>query len=375
VLRNARSGIELLLGSHPGSDVAAEHDLFGRGIDSVRLTKRCWGAFEIALSTAHRRNETEELIALVGWQDANDNTALVLADLDRPLAITGQSELRGDCYLPVAGIKRAYIEGQSYGGDRLVYGQEKKAPRFLPPCNDTLVKKLLALFDFIPVGDDSVFPLEMFSATDSIYNSFRNKPLFIFASGALMIDAQDISGQVCIVSRTKITIGKNASITNALLVAPEIEIEKDAEGQFQAFARDTLIVHENVRLHYPSVLGIIGTARSADVALLQMKKGSHIMGQLFGAGTSSDFRKRVLIAVDANALVYGSIYCADLVDLKGSVFGDVTCAKFELRTNSAVYENHLLSAVINRSKRSPEFAASALSGKKGSRKTVVQWLD
>jgi hypothetical protein len=338
------------------------------------LQKKRWGAFEIAICKAHNKFFSKELIALTGWQsETNDNTALILADLDRSLSISGNTKITGDCFLPKAGIERAYIEGNSYSGDKLVYGEIKNADRFLPPYNDSLVKRLENLFDFTSPGNDSLMNETDFENADSISNSFGNKPLYIFNNGEIII-SKNISGQVCIISQKLIRVEKNASIHNALLLAPRIEIEDETQGNFQAFARDSLVVGEKVNLHYPTVLGIIGTEKSPDFSSLTIGEKSKIFGQLFGCCNANDFRKHAIISTQKESLVYGEIYSADLVDHKGSVFGNITCAKFELKSSSAEYENHLLNAVINRPVRTG-FVSSAITRKKTDRKKVVQWLE
>lgn len=377
VIRNSKSGLELLMGDQSDIDYSRpeDRDLFGHGSDSVLLEKKLWGAFEIAISHAHNKSLFHELIAAVGWKpDATDRTALILADLDRPLSVTGNTKITGDCYLPKAGIQRAYIEGNSYSGDRLVYGETKISDRFLPKYNDTLVKRIEDLFEFQPGQNDSVIYADVFQQSDSIGNSFLNPTLYVFNEGTIIINSQKISGQVCIISRKAILIGKNSSIHNALLIAPRIEIDDEVNGDFQAFARDSLICGKKVDLHYPTVLGIIGTEKSPDFASLVIGEKSKVFGQLFACNTENDFRKHVIISTAKESVVYGEIYSSDLVDHKGIVYGDVVCTKFELKTNSAEYENHLMNAVIDRPKRSPDYVSSALTRKRTDRKTVVQWL-
>ena len=377
VVRNSNSGIQLLLADESDNyNTAVEVDLFGNGNDSVLLQKKSWGAFEIAISKAHNKFFSKELIASVGWQGSqNDNTALTLADLDHPLYVTGSTKLTGECYLPKSGIERAYIEENSYSGDKLVYGNIKSADRFLPDYNDTLIKRLKNLFEFIPGQNDSFINEPEFEKSDSVYNSFLNKPLYVFNDGTIIIDAQNISGQVCVISRKLIRVEKNSAIHNALLIAPKIVIDDECQGDFQAFAKDSLIVGEKVKLHYPTVLGIIGTEKSPDFISLAVGEKSKIFGQLFACVTENDFRKHAIISTQKESVVYGEIYSGDLVDHKGTVLGNITCAKFELKTSSGEYENHLMNAVIDRTKRSSAFVSSAIARKKTDHKKVVQWLE
>jgi hypothetical protein len=376
VIRNSESGLELLMADPVSQyETVQEIDLYGNGSDSVLLETKSWGAFQIGISTAHNKRTSHQLIASIGWKpETNDQTALILADLDRPLSITGNTELTGDCFLPKAGIQRAYIEGQSYSGGKLVHGETKTSDRFLPKYNVELVNRIKELFDFNPASTDSVIYNDVFQQSDSISGSFLKHPLYIFNQGAIIIDSQNISGEVCIISHQSIRIGKNSSIHYALLIAPNIIIDDEVEGDFQAFARDSLSVGKNVRLHYPTILGIIATEKSPDLANLSIGEKSKIFGQVFACSTESDFRKHILVSTEKESLVYGEIYSSDLVDHKGIVFGDIVCAKFELKTSSAEYENHLMNAVIDRPKRSPDYVSSALAKKETDHKTVVQWL-
>ncbi len=377
VIRNSKSGLELLLSEKNAIeyDSPDETDLFGDGRDSVRLESKSWGAFEIAISFAHNKSFQHKLIAAVGWQaDVNDQTALILADMDRPLSITGETKLAGDCYLPKAGIQRAYIEGQSYSGNKMVYGTIKNSDRFLPEYNKELVKRIGELFEFQPRQTDSAISPEEVQLADSVTNSFSNKTLYVFSPGTILIHSEIIKGHVCLISRSSIHIGKNSLLQNVLLIAPYIKIEDGAEGEFQAFARDSLIVGKNVHLHYPTVLGIIATEKSPAVAAIIVGEKSKIFGQLFACRVETDFRKHVLINTGKESIIYGEMYSSDLIDHKGIVYGFVACSKFELKTASAEYENHLMNAVIDRTKRSPWYIASALTRKKSDRKAIIQWL-
>lgn len=377
MIRNAKSGLEIAMSENFTSDYrsSTDIDLFGKGTDSVFLETKPWGAFEIIISRAHNKSFAHELIAAVGWKpEQNDQTALILADLDRPLSITGSTKLTGDCYLPKAGIQRAYIEGSNYSGDKLVYGNTKVSDRFLPKYNDTLVNRLKLLFEFQPQQQDSVMYYDAFLQSDSISNSFLNKPLYIFSEGTISVTTQKLSGHICIISRKSIKVGKNSSIQNVLLIAPHIEIEEETEGIFQAFARDSLQLGEEAHLHYPTVLGIIASKKSPDLASLFIGSKSTVFGQIFACNLEADFRRHVLISTAKESIVYGQIYSADLVDHKGSVYGNIICSKFELKTPSAEYENHLMNAVIDRPKRSPDYVASALTRKASDKKAIVQWL-
>jgi hypothetical protein len=51
--------------------------------------------------------------------------------------------------------------------------------------------------------------------------------------------------------------------------------------------------------------------------------------------------------MDEGVKVTGLVYTPGYMDFKGDVTGSLYCGGFILRTPSAVYENHLLNAVVN----------------------------
>ncbi|MCU0436182.1 MAG: hypothetical protein MUC87_22185 [Bacteroidia bacterium] len=378
VIRNTASGLELLMGTQRlvPYDTPTEIDLFGNGRDSVRLTLRRWGLFGVALSQAHNGTLTHRTAALTGFGAvANDNTALRLADLERPLGICGNTILRGDCYLPTGGIRRTYVEGQNFTGQRDVYGLEKKATRMLPEPDKALVQRIDSLLAGKFQSTDSLLTFAELSDADSLTHSFYASPAIVKSTGALVLSNKSVSGNICFYSSVRIKVEATAQLTNVLLVAPYIEIANEVKGSFQAFARDSLRTGKKVELAYPSVLGIITTKQSPEQTRMQIGEENKIAGLVFGIQTVPDFRRTLLIAIDNKTELTGRLWCNDLVDLKGSVFGDVSCKMFRLQTPSAVYENQLLNAVIDRSKLPAAFVQPALVSESATPKQIAQWLN
>lgn len=375
--RNAISGIYLLTDDSDITpyDSPISSDLFNEGRDSVRLTKKSWGAFDVNISYAFCGTQHEIRIAQCGWEcDGSDNTALVLADMDKPLSICGDVRLKGDCYLPRAGVKRAYIEGQSYSGDKMVYGNIFDADRYLPAYNEELAKKINDLFHSYSNEGDSIFTISSFLPEDSLSNSFLHHTLILKTNGPVRIDAS-LSGNIILLSDQEITISRNSDLLNIIIAAPKIKIEDDVQGSFQAFARDSLIIGKNVKLGYPSVLGLLSDRNSPDNSFLLFDEGSSLKGDILGCSLAKDARKTVSILINKGTIITGNVYCTGMIDHAGEVDGTVTCAKFSLTTSSASYENHLLNAIIDRSQLPEGFVSSAFTRPKHSIKEVVQWLN
>jgi len=372
---NAASGMQVLMSEQPPVPYGEKTviDLYGRRQDSVELQRKEWGLYEVAIARAFSGTEQFLEAAIVGrLPDTTDRTALWLADLDRPLALCGKTELRGTCYLPEAGLKRAYIEGQSYTGDRMVYGEIKKSERFLPKLNEALIDKLQKLLNAEFSETDSLGDISMLLENDSLSHSFLKRPLCFYSATPLDLSGKSLSGQITLVSGSAITVSAETRLNGVLLAAPRIVFKEGFSGRVQAVARDSMILEKGTQLLYPSVAALVAGPRSPEQAGMRVKEKSLVEGTVLAWRAQDDFRKQAVLSFGKETEVQGFVYSNGQLDLKGSVYGQVICNKFLLVTPSAVYEHHLLNAVIDRSKLQRAFAASVLLQENG-KKIKAAW--
>ncbi len=298
-------------------------------------------------------------------------TALYLADQDKPLSLCGNTLIKGTCYLPKAGVKRAYIEGQSFSGDKLIDGPVKESQREIPEINKELIKSITS-FAQKAVSDIPASTGEE-AGQDSIINSFENNTICIVSTGPLRIDRKVYHGNIALISRKSIKISAGADLKDIILFAPRIEIEENFSGNLQAFATDTLIVGKKCKLAYPSVMGLISKNKTGSPMLL-VGEETEIAGAVFAIQEEKkDIPVLVKVILEKNAKLTGQLYTDGVLDLKGIVYGTVLCSRFILSTPSSVYENHLLNAIIDNSKLSPYYAGIQLT-KNVSVKKIVKWL-
>lgn len=375
---NAQSGLNILLS---GSNEVAlnsekEIDLFGGGTDSVTLKRSAWGIFETATVLAHSKHSSTRLNALIGEGiDTTEKRSLYLTDLDRPLAVCGNTLIKGTAYLPKSGIKNAYIEGKSFSGMKYVDGVTKSSSKTIPKFNDKLTKSLVELLSKNIAEGDSIYNLTNNELPDSLKNSFTKHTIYVTSTVTLEITDQHFSGNICFISDKGIEIGANAILKDVILIAPGIEIEEGFEGALQAFASDSIIINEKVKLNYPSALGVIHTNRSKANVFITIKEDSQISGSVFAFQDpeSSNVTNQVHIAIDKGAIIRGTVYSSVSADLKGIIYGSLTCAKIILNTPSSVYENHLLDATIDATKLSKYYAGMISDSQKGGKK-IAKWL-
>lgn len=379
LIRNAQSGINLLMSDQElvALDSKLTQDLYQQGKDSVFLQRRSWGLYEIAMASSFVAHQRITRVVQTGEKlEEQSYPALYLADMDKPLSVCGKTELNGLCYLPKAGVKRAYIEGESFAGDKMVNGLVKPSSRNLPELDPEMLKAIKNGFDisYWQAQGDSIISIDEKEIKDTMRNSFLNKTICFFSKASITLSRKVISGNVVVVSESEINIKNDVALDGVLLYAPKINIEKSTIATVQAFANDSLVVGEKSILNYPSALAVIRRIKSPDFPTLRVKEESKVTGVIIAWEEIATPQRQVKIALDKKTEVTGQVYSSSLMDLKGIVIGSVMCSRLMLSTPSSVYENHLLNTVIDQTKLSKNFAGVELM-KKASEKRILKWLE
>ena len=340
VLRNAKSGFEYLLaqGKVENKKLEAHFDLFEQNRDSVLLRRYPWGFYDVLFSKAHRRTIqgqfTQTKAAILGTNiGEQQQSALYLLDNNRSLSLVGKTRIEGVAYLPKAGVKRGYINGLSYYGDRLIYGEKKRSKRYLPKLNEERIKLLQQ--EFLKMNGTT-------SLAQEVKHSFGELPLEIYAP-TVYLKNQKITGQVIIRSDSLIYIGKDAKLEDVLLFAPNIVIEAGFEGQLQAFATKTILVQKKVKLNYPSGLNLLSKYQEGNE--IKIEDNTIIEGNvLIKTDRLQSNTVPVQLVVNEKATIIGEIYSDTKVEFKGTLHGHMACHSFIYRTAASIFDNHLYNA-------------------------------
>jgi hypothetical protein len=376
IYRNVISGIRLIMASDTllSEDQKSIIDLFGNKADSVALQSIAWGGFKVALSIAYSGNKKCNKAAIYGIvPDTINKSALYLVDNGKPLTLCGKTFIKGTCYLPKAGIKRGYIEGKNFEGDELVYGLIKQSNKALPVVSKKIIERLKSVYTKKGFQDDSVINYTGGISNDSLTNSFFSKTIAIYSHDKIIINSGEFcSGNIIIHSDTEIEVEQHCKMQDIILTAPIVKIKDSFTGNIQVFASDSICIGAKCVLQYPSLLTILKEKINNSNSVIKMEPGSSISGNIFAYNGMQSTQTQVLVCINEKDTVIGSIYSNGNVDLKGLVYGNITCNQIMLKTTNSEYEGYLMDATIDCTKLSKYFVyADLLPAKK---KSIVKWV-
>ena len=339
---------------------------------SITIQKDFWGIFEKITSTAVHGKLNFTKTALVG-SDSYELPALYLRDKQRPLILAGNTRITGNAYLPQQGIRMGNISGNSYSSNKLLYGNKKKSKEELPKINPSILKQIKQLATNGYLVREQEISLKRGLVFE---NSFESPTIHISEQVAYMEDVL-LSGNIVISASDKIIVEPSSQLRDVILIAPEILIKDNVKGNFQAFASKNIYVGRNCNLSYPSVLVVSNSFYSSDKnterdAKIVVSSFSKIKGVLVYLTNNDKQLNAPVIKIDKNAIIHGEIYCEKNLELKGSVFGNITTDAFIALENGSIYQNHIYNGSIDRTRLTDEY--SGLLSELNPSKKVLKWL-
>ncbi|MEL6863600.1 MAG: hypothetical protein AAFP19_04235 [Bacteroidota bacterium] len=341
-------------------------DLFGDGGDTVHWARFDWGVYSIAYAEAVRwtplgRDTLQQVACLGARSSPLMQSALYLSDQNAPLAVAGNTQIKGKALLPRAGVRRGYIGGVGYLGSQLVYGDQEKSTSALPPINSQKADQILPLFS--QPGNTPYLPLLNRSFADSAA---------IIQTDAIYLTGIAYRGHIMVIASDSIVVAADATLEDVMLLAPKIIFEPGFEGQLQAFASKAMEVGEGCRFEFPSVLGLLKSEKVNDRPFLNIAPDCQLNG-LVWVYQKYYTKYPVRLSIGERSRIEGQVFADGLVEHKGVIHGNLTCKSFSLKTSSSVYHNHLFNAVIDRNQLSKHYL-SPLLAKEVRQSGVAKWI-
>jgi len=346
-------------------------DLYGQGTDSIVSSASRWGLYKkfSVQSFSGRKRLCKSFLAGYPLKD-KFASALYIADLNRPISVCGSTHLKGECYLPKAGVQRAYIAGKSFLGDKLVDGQILQSTPYLPELHGK--EQLGELFLQQPA-----YKIMDFSDLDldqPLINSYNDSAIFIQSAFPIRLSS-DISGHVIVYSEAEIHISASARLKDIIVVAPYIAIADQFEGSIQVFASDSIRLGKGAHLQYPSAIVLRQRESPLGNSAVLLEQDSECSG-LVMAVRQKETQYECTIKLKPGSRVHGQVYSDGYADIEGTIAGNLTTQKIIFKNPNSTYVNHFMDAKIDYSLLSPYFAGSAMGAdSSGGGLRIIKWLE
>lgn len=366
---NLESGTSMILSSGYLTDsIDVIKDLYAEKEDSVVLNQIKWGAFELNTVKAFELKDTLRRVFLSA-RSYRDSSAIYLADEDRPLSVSGNTQITGNGELPKSGLKQSYVDGRAYAGKELIKGKISDSGRSLPSLDEERIARLVKHFND-PTGID-------FIPGDSLVNSFF-APLKVYhlTTEQQEISGMKIKGKIMLVSDTTLKLGADLVLEDVLVFAPGIVVSDGFKGSCQLFARDSIVIGKNCDFLYPSFAGVFKRDSSQLQSRVSLGEGSHFAGILLSYEKKRT-ELQTMVALGKNSLLKGEVYATGYIKLESplTVYGKVYARTFIMQRSTTLYENYLIDVVFNRHLLSKYYLGSALFKRSETEHEILKWLN
>jgi len=370
---NLSSGINILL-STPDSAYQKEtkFSLFGNGNDSITLHRKTWGIFDVGIVRAIIQGDTiYKGFSIANTVDSAKWAALYITDDDRPLSLSGKTQIEGNAFLPKAGIQTAYVDNKAYDGDkRLVIGKKLTSDKRLPALDTSRLSLLNRSFS---INGNKL------KLGDSLNCSFLKPTQVVdFADKPYSLNNLSLKGNILLHSDTTLTIDSSVKMDNVIVFAKAIVVREGFKGTCQLFASDSISVGKNCRFSYPSCLGIIRskTTKLSPQAKITIGDSGSVNGTVF-TWEKIPAALKPQIELGKKDTIQGQIYAQDALALKDScvIYGSIFSTRFLYKNSFTLYENYLINVQLNSNQLSPYYLSSGLLPVSSKKKKILQWIE
>lgn len=371
-------GIQSLLEQKELSLDTAQIDFIKKENQSIKTNLSQWGIFQKGIVVTQFRKKKFTKTAIIGSLiNADLSPTLFLKETHNALTVVGTTSIRGIAYLPTQGVNSGYIAGNSYYGSQLIYGSIKKSTAELPKPEKTVLEALDNYIKTYKIETQQDY-IDL-NTSSGIINSFKSRTKGYYSQNPIVLENKIISGNIIIKSETSIKIRKTALLTDVILIAPNIEIEDETTGSFQALASKKITMGKKCNLIYPSALVLSQDNKNSanEISTIPFDNqifidaGSIVRGTVCYLQTKeiADFQTQIVLEKEAK--IKGQVYCNGNFEIKGTVSGSVYTKQFVANQSGSIFMNHVYNATIE-NENVPKFYGGIILEQEP--KTVLKWL-
>lgn len=338
--------------------------------DELRLSKKNWGLYErVTLKVSYGLDSLKK--AFILGQQPSDTIVLYIADEDRNISVSGETKIVGTAYLPQAGIKPAFVDGNYYKGiERIIDGSIKYSERMLPSINKRLLETIFDNTKDEQANTNKNIP-------KILRSSFFSETYHIKNEQPIVLSDVDLNGNIIIQSDSSIKISRDANLNNIICIAPQVHVEAGFKGAIQIFAKDSIYIANDCEFQYPSSL-VVYSKNEESSSKLSLGKNVNFSGTiLFYEDQRSNVPNMVEfydnVKIKGDVLIFGLLKYHKNLNIEGATY----CYRFINQTNMTMYENYLIDITLDRNSLNPFFVRSSILNKKDNllKHQIVKWLD
>lgn len=311
--------------------------------DSIRVEKAYWGAYMLIVSETKNRHTSLYQAGLYGSAMSSD-TGIVTSDKSRAIGMSGNVVLKANCYVSSAGIKPAFIEGQSYMGSGQNVSFIKAGPSQIQDIDQAFKNGILAQQREVSLSNDSLVQY----IAQSMNQSFRRRTV-LWETGAIHLKSINLSNNIKIVCHAGIELDSSCHFDNVLIVCDKVRFKQGFKGSVHVIARDSIIAEGSTEFLFPSsfVLSTDGQ-NTNDLKCIVLGEETKFSGGIIAFRSSEgEAGEKVFVKLNKSSEVNGLLYSADYLHVEGKLNANVFCNTLLLKTPSAVYENHILACEVD----------------------------
>jgi hypothetical protein len=311
--------------------------------DSIKVKKIFWGAYQIICAETKNRHHSISQSGLFGTYLSAD-TGILVSNNSRPVGLSGLVSFKSNCYLPHAGVKPAYIEGQSYVSSPGNAAFIKHSSLHIPQINPDILKLLKN-----EKNTGNLFVDSLVSTIPDIHNQpFRHKTV-VYHVQSTHLSKLNLSNNIKLFCN-EVEIDSSCHFENILIICDKIRFKSGFKGKVHVIARDSIRMDPDCEFLFPSSFVLLPEeSGEKSIADIQFNKACKFFGGVIAINEkkSSGNNGKVFIRLCSGAEINGIVYSSDYVHIEGLLNASIIANQLLLKTPSAVYENHILSCEVN----------------------------
>lgn len=335
--------------------------------DTSRVTVKNWGAFRVVSAKTFHNNHAVQKTAMIGYSGLYSYATIYMPENKQALKVCGDTRISGTFIGSERGLERGHIAGKSYIRDKLIEGETKTGEKFLPELDESV--KNITIESFLAEADKIEFPFR-----DSVF-SFDNRTSLVTSIDPITI-SNKLKGNLVIHSFHSIEVKKDAQLDNIILIAPIVTFEEGFRGKVQVIAHEKVILGEDVKLTYPSIVVLNEIQENKDVFSrgVYLNKGAMLVGGILMVSQKPNFRRPLELKID-RAVVGGLIYNVGETEVQGKVHGYTYTNNFSVKIGGGEYKNHLIDAEMSSTTLPKELILPQWIKTEENKKTeIIRWM-